>query len=130
MNLLESCSECYQFALSEYPTVIHINAGLTPAAQFYFKVTDKFQNSYVTEQLTVAGDGSVTIQVLTEGYSATSFMNEPSPAWFNRDAGRFLIEASAETDNWIPVDLTFDTVTYQCITVQFYNDDSEKNTIE
>lgn len=129
IDLLENCSLCYQFALSEFPTQIIIDGDLDPTKEYYFKVTDKFNNSYVTIPLTPDTDGIVTIQVLADGYLASSFVNEPSAAWFNKNAGIFTIEASLETPLWAPETFTFQGLPYECIAVQFFNDDSEKNTI-
>jgi len=132
VNLLENCELCYPFTLSEFPDTIVIEAGLDPSKQYYFKVTDKFQNSHVTNPLTPDVNGIVTIQVLQQGYVVSDFINEPSPAWFNKNAGRFYIEASLTTDIWTPERLWLGSQPYseyECIVVEFVNDDSEKNTI-
>jgi hypothetical protein len=132
MNLLEDCELCYPFTLSEFPETIVIEAGLDPNEEYYFKVTDKFGNSQVTVPLTPDADGIVTIQVVTAGYASSSFINEPSPAWFNKNAGRFYIEASLATDIWEPERLWLGSEPYseyECVVVEFVNDDSEKNVI-
>ncbi len=130
MDLLEDCELCYPFTLSEFPETIVIEGGLNPAIQYYFKVTDKFQNSFITEQITPNVDGDVILQVVAGvPVPPSSFTGTLPAAWFNKNAGKFYIEASLTTDEWIPVNLTFNAETYQCIVVEFVNDDSEKNTI-
>jgi hypothetical protein len=130
MDLLENCELCYPFTLSEFPATIVIEGNLDPAKQYYFKVTDKFQNSFVTSLITPDGDGTVTINVTT---APSSFIGELPAAWFNKNAGKFLIEASQTKDIWTPETFTFWIASapseYECIVVEFFNDDSEKNTI-
>lgn len=119
VDLLENCETCYPFTLSEFPSPIVIKGGLNHALQYYFKFTDKFQNSFITLLITPDANGIVTITI------PASF----PAAWFNKDAGRFYIEASLTTDIWTPVNFTFSVVTYGCIVVEFVNDNSGKNTI-
>lgn len=126
VDLLENCETCYPFTLSEFPETLVIEAALNPALQYYFKVTDKFLNSFVTGLITPDVDGTVTIQVVAD------FVSELPAAWFNKNAGRFYIEASLTTDIWTPEEMFLGTVpytAYTCIVVEFVNDDSEKNTI-
>lgn len=129
VDLLENCSECYEYTLSQFPDTIVISADLDHAKEYYFKFTDKFNNSYSTNALTPDVDGIVTINVLTVGYTPTDFVTEPSPALFNKDAGLFTIEASETNNPWEAVDLTFGGEIYQCIVVEFFADDSDKNFI-
>lgn len=133
MDLLENCSTCYPFTLSEFPNQIIIEGQLDPALEYYFKLTDKFQNSFVTESLSPDVDGIVTINVTDSNYGASSFISELPGAWFNKNAGKFYIEASVSIQDWQPVTFTFLVgsveTEYECIVVEFVNDDSERNTI-
>jgi hypothetical protein len=130
-DLLENCELCYPYVLSELPDVIVIEGGLDPLKDYYFKFTDKFPNSFITEQLTPNVDGDVVIQVNTVGVDLTNFITPTPPAaWLNKNAGRFYIEASETLNTWTPVTFTFGTETYTCIVVQFAYDNSETNTIK
>lgn len=132
IDLLENCELCYQFSLTQFPESIVIQGDLDPDEEYYFKFTDKFNNSYVTELITPDVDGNVTIYTqLIEGTPdiPSSFPVELPAGWFNKDAGKFTIEASLTTDAWEPVTMTFNALPYQCIQVQFYFDTSDKNTI-
>lgn len=127
MNLLETCETCYPYSLSEYPTDIVINGEITEP--LYYKITDKFQNSFTTEELITPVDGSVTLQIEQVCYNPSDFEDLPE-AWLNKSAGRFYIEASLDKQNWQPVNFTFGGLEYGCIVVTFYFDNSDKNTIE
>lgn len=120
-NLLESCSECYQFTLSELPAAqIIIKAGLTRGTNYILKVTDKFGNRYSAAAQAAGGDGSLTVNL------GVSF----PPQFFNRNAGSFTFEISQTAIPWTPVNLTFNGTAYTCIIVDFVNDGSAINVIQ
>ena len=134
VDLLENCSECYQSTLSQFPDEIIIVGNLEADTSYYFKVTDKFNNSYITEEIATNSNGTAIIQIQTVGYTPQSFTEDPGESWLNKDAGNFLIEASMTINPWIPVEFSFgsgyDTTNYPCITVNFVNDNSGLNIIE
>lgn len=124
MDLLENCELCYLFNLSQFVETIVIEGDLDPAKEYYIKVTDKFNNSFVTEALTPDAQGVITID------TAADFEPTPIPqAWFNKDAGYFNFEASLTLNDWQPETFTFNALPYECIKVQFYYDTSDKNVI-
>lgn len=120
MDLLQNCEECYVFKLSEYIDTVVIKAGLSADTNYILKVTDQFGNKFSTGAITSAGDGSLTIPV------PDSFPK----AWFNRNNGRKKFELSLTAQPWAPVNLTFNTVIYTCIVVEFISDDAGVNIIQ
>ena len=122
MDLLENCSECYDFDLSEFPTSIIIEGNLSPRTTYFAKITDGFNNSFNVECSPTDMEGTITIP-------CASF-----PAgWFNRNAGSFKIEVSLLESPWGRVDFAFDSSGYMpfypCIWVDFVNDNSNNNII-
>jgi hypothetical protein len=121
MDLLENCDECYQFTLSELPaTSIIIKGGLTPTTNYILKVTDKFGNKYSSTTQSTDGSGNLTVTL------GASF----PPQFFNRNAGTFRFEVSKTAMPWAPETVTFNSIGYTCVLVDFVNDDSAVNVIE
>ncbi len=96
------CSICKELTKA-YNTSINIAAGLTPAANLYLWVTDKFGNQYRII-VTVAGDGSFNI--------STSLF----PAgMFNQFAGSFDLFLTSDINGTTVVDMIFTSTHYKCL---------------
>lgn len=122
MNLLESCSECYQYALSQYPDSIEIFGGLDANTDYYIWITDKFNNVYCTDAITTDADGNIVIE-------GTNITNLPT-GLFCKDAGAFKFEAKPVDAYYGGVSqFTFSGVTYDCIWVTFQYNNSPVNVI-
>lgn len=134
MNLLENCTDCYPVTLSELPDTIIIQGAFNIENQYYFKFTDKFNNSLVTSAVTPDGDGIAIIYVNPDtadpdNIIPSSFGSDLFPAWLNKNAGKFYIECSLTIDVWNPEAMTFDTVSYTCVVAEFVFNDSTANVI-
>ena len=120
-NLLENCSDCYQFTLSQFPDEITIVGGLPPSTPFYLWVTDKFNNTYSTGAIDTDSDGTISFSPLEEGFPA---------AWFNKDAGSFMIEAKPVQPYYGGIEqFTFNSISYDCIWVSFEFNNAPLNVI-
>jgi hypothetical protein len=71
------CDNCFDSFLSNCPTGITVNAGLTPAESYKWIITDKFQSRY---QNTVVADGNGSIVIAAADLPA---------GFFNPFAGEF-----------------------------------------
>jgi len=122
MNLLESCSECYKFSLSQYPDSIQIVGGLDANTDYYIWITDKFNNIFCTDAIETDADGSITID-------GTNITNLPT-GLFCKDAGDFKFEAKAVDVYYSGItQFTFSGVNYDCIWVSFLFNNSPVNVI-
>ena len=122
MNLLENCSECYQFTLSQFPDNITIIGNLEPNTDYYLWITDKFNNIFCTDAIETGASGTIVI--------GAEIIAELPKGLFSKDAGTFKIEAKPVGVYYSGVaDFTFDTVTYSCILVDFQFNNSPKTVI-
>lgn len=113
------CDTCFQANLSATPDNVIVNGGLNASTDYLIRITDKFGNRY-TQQVTTDADGNFTLPV-NETYP---------PGFFTAYSGIFEIQASLTTGTFGPKNFTFSTVTYDCIQVEFSNDNQEVNTIQ
>jgi len=122
MDLLQNCSDCYQFTLSQFPATITIIEAIAPSTPFYIWITDKFGNVYCTDAITTDSSGTLIID-------ETQMETFPT-GWFCKDAGSFKIEAKpiapyySETTTF-----TFNEVAYDCIWVDFAFNNAPKTAI-
>jgi len=122
MNLLESCSECYQYSLSQYPDSIQIIGGLDANTDYYIWITDKFNNIFCTDSIATDADGSITLD--------DAILSVLPTGLFCKDAGAFKIEAKPVDAYYSGVSqFTFSGVTYDCIWVTFQYNTSPVNVI-
>ena len=96
------CSVCFESKIICGET-INIAAGLTPAANLFVWVTDKFNNQYRIP-VTIHGDGSfdISASLLPDGM-------------FNIFAGSFDIFISSDIDGVVVVPMVFDSKNYNCL---------------
>ena len=122
MDLLENCSSCYEFSLTQFPDSIQIVGGLDANTDYYIWITDKFNNIFCTDAIETDADGSITIDNAILAVLPTGL--------FSKDAGKFKIEAKAVDAYYAGVSqFTFNSVTYDCIWVQFEYNSSPVNVI-
>jgi len=122
MDLLENCSECYEFSLTQFPDSIQIVGGLTPNTVFYVWITDKFGNIFCTDAIETDADGSITLD--------SSIISVLPKGLFGKDSGKFKFEAKAVDAYYTGIaQFTFSGVTYDCIWVQFEYNSSPVNVI-
>ena len=120
MDLLENCSLLYSYKLTEFPTAIVIQGNLAPTTGYYIKVTDKFGNAFLTGPVITNTYGTLNISV------PISFPT----GWFNRNAGKFKIEASITSQPFNPVNFTFNSVQYPGIEAEFVEDNTPVNIVQ
>jgi len=96
------CSTCYEIEQSDCNDII-ISGGLTPATVYWLICYDKFGKRY-DNQVTVAGDGSFTIDI----------SNYPE-ALFNPYAGDFQFILTVDQNNIERVNFSISSTTYNCI---------------
>ena len=127
MDLLENCSECYEFCLSEFPNSIIIQGNLSPRTIYFARLTDSFGNRYIIECPATDMSGTLTIP------GVESNVPQWPNGWLNRNAGKFKIEISLEISPWLPVDFAFDASGYSpfypCLWISFVNDNSNNNIV-
>lgn len=95
------CSICKELTKA-YNTSINIAAGLTPAANLYLWITDKFGNQYRVI-VTIANDGSFNI--LTSLFPA---------GMFNQYAGKFDLFLTSDINGTTVVPMNF-TTPFNCL---------------
>ncbi len=107
---IERCESCYPFTLAACPASdqsITIKAGLPAATGFYWYLQDKHEKIYGGFETTNgSGDFAIPLTDFPEGF-------------FNPHAGAFIIwlEVNPYTPN--AQTLTFSTVEYECINLNF-----------
>lgn len=116
-DLINNCSTCFEFTLSECVEGIKVSGGLIADTEYFYRITDKFGNRYTKEFTTDIGG---------------AFLIDPDdfPAGlFTKYAGSFILEVSEDDINFVPVELTFCEQTYKCIKFDFVKDDLLNNEI-
>lgn len=100
----QNCDECYELTQEDcLPEVIQ--AGLTPAASYWLWCVAPDGNIY-KDQITIAGDGSFTIDVDSGAYPT---------GLFNKYAGKFEFFLSTSQTDSTPVAFSISAVSYNCL---------------
>jgi hypothetical protein len=107
-----NCDECYEMSFDDCSDIT-ISAGLTPTTTYYAVLVDKFNKQYI-QQVTIAGDGSFTVDssLLPNGL-LTAF------------SGKFEIYLSTQSDGSDTVPLNVSTTALNCVMATFTNETSE-----
>lgn len=112
-----ACTSCYEMSVGFCPDAIELPVGLTPGANYYMFVRDKFDNIY-RNLITINADGNIDVD----------FANYPT-GFFSPEMGLIEIFLSASIDGSNPVTLnTSPTSTCIDITVSecvFFADEQE-----
>jgi len=104
---LPLCPSCYEITLSDCLDKIILDAGLTPATEYFTRITDKFGNKY-NEAITSEADG--TLQMDLTMYPT---------GMFTAHAGVFNLEIFEAAENCEPLTVTLCDAEYNCIQMSF-----------
>lgn len=114
-----TCNTCFTDWICKcvpYNDFIEVRSLLTPATEYYYKITDKFDAVY---------SGSVTSTA--DGYLEIPIANFPD-GYFNEFAGTFNLQVFTDADFCNQVDIPL-VGTYPCVTIEIKGGTTEKNTI-
>jgi hypothetical protein len=114
-----SCTTCFTDWICKcvpYNDFIEVRSLLTPATEYFYKITDKF-NAIYSGAVTSTADGYLEIPIadFPDGY-------------FNEYAGNFTLEIYTDADlcNRVQIPLVS---SYECVTIEIKGGTTEKNTI-
>jgi hypothetical protein len=113
LNLLESCSACYEITFPECTESITADAGLEINTPYYYRISDKFGNRYFNPATTDA-DGKFTIRV-----------SDLPPGLFTAAAGPFILEVFVQEFDCEPQQLTLCNSPYACIIIHFVHQNTD-----
>ena len=105
ITIPEECKSCYKLCIEYCPTGINIQAGLVDGDIYFLFAIDHFGNVW-RDEVTINPDGSFDIDLA----------NYPS-GFFTSTSGAVNIFLSLSEDGANPIDITFDTGTYNCILI-------------
>lgn len=104
----QNCDECYELTQEDcLPEVIQ--SGLTPAATYWLWCIAPDGN-YYKDEITIAGDGSFTIDVDSGAYPT---------GLFNKYAGKFEFFLSTSQTDPTPTAFTISAVSYNCLIMEW-----------
>lgn len=113
MGLITPCNAVFHITLpapsGANPAVdnITVNAGLTPGIEYWYVVTDKFDNKY-SKQVTADENGS--FELLAADFP---------PGLFNPYSGKFQLQVKKTLQDEAPQPITFCAETYDTIQMTF-----------